>query len=325
MATIETQPLVIDVSAARQARLETLQALRRSPTFIIGMAVIIFWVLCATIGPSLVPYKPSATSVLDANKPPFNQDWFGTLRFKPLPSHGTHIFGTDKIGHDVFSRVIVGARDILETAPLATLLGTVLGTALGLILGYYRGLVDAIASRVVEAVLALPVVVTALVTLAALGTSKAALIFVIGIVFTPLIARTVRAAVLSERELEYVAAARLRGEGSLQIMFREVLPNVVAPILVEFTVRLGYAIFTVATLSFLGVGPQPPSPDWGLQIFDAYSLVSAGFWWEAAFPALAIASLVVRTGRDRAMSSQRAKPLASGCESRAILARRGTR
>ncbi len=111
--------------------------------------------------------------------------------------------------------------------------------------------------------------------------------------FTPLIARTVRSAVLLERELDYVAAARLRGEGSLYIMFIEILPNVFAPIMVEFTVRLAYAIFTILTLTFLGLGVQPPSPDWGLDIATNYGEVSAGFWWEVLFDALAIATLVV--------------------------------
>ena len=119
------------------------------------------------------------------------------------------------------------------------------------------------------------------------------IILVIGIVFTPLIARTVRAAVLLERELDYVSAARLRGERAPYIMFAEILPNVTAPILVEFTVRLGYAVFTVATLSFLGFGISPPSPDWGLEIASNYGQVGAGFWWEVLFDALAIASLVI--------------------------------
>ena len=111
--------------------------------------------------------------------------------------------------------------------------------------------------------------------------------------FTPLIARTVRAAVLQERELDYIAAARLRGEGPLYIMFVEILPNVFSPIVVEFTVRLAYAIFTVLTLTFLGFGVQPPSPDWGLDISTNYGVVTAGYWWEVLFDALAIASLVV--------------------------------
>ena len=173
------------------------------------------------------------------------------------------------------------------------MLATIVGTALGLVTGYFRGPVDDILSRIIEAVLALPVIIIATLTVVSLGPSNLTMIIVIGLVFAPIIARTVRAAVLSERELEYVAAARLRNEGNGYILFREILPNVSGPIMVEFTVRLGYAIFTVATLSFLGLGIQPPAPDWGLQIFEHYGLISGGFWWPVLFPALAIASLVV--------------------------------
>jgi peptide/nickel transport system permease protein len=193
----------------------------------------------------------------------------------------------------MLSRVVVGARDVLVIAPLATLLGTVLGSVLGLTMGYMRGAVDDVVSRFVEALLALPLIVTALIATFAFGRSNTTLVLVIGIVFAPLIARTVRAAVLGERELEYIAAARLRGEGAPYIMLVEILPNVLAPIAVEFTVRLGYAIFAVATLSFLGFGIQPPSPDWGLEIASNYGQVIGGFWWEVLFDALAIASLVV--------------------------------
>jgi peptide/nickel transport system permease protein len=160
-------------------------------------------------------------------------------------------------------------------------------------MGYFRGVVDEVVGRFVEAFLALPLVVTALIVLVALGHSNVTIILVIGVVFTPLIARTVRAAVLAERDLDYVAAARLRGERAPYIMFVEILPNVLAPITVEFTVRLGYAIFLVATLSYLGLGVQPPSPDWGLEISQNYGQVIAGFWWEVLFDALAIASLIV--------------------------------
>jgi peptide/nickel transport system permease protein len=140
---------------------------------------------------------------------------------------------------------------------------------------------------------ALPLVIIALLALVAVGSSNTTVIIVIGTVFAPIIARTVRSAVLSERELDYVAAARLRGENALYIMFAEILPNVMAPILVEFTVRLGYAIFAVATLSFIGFGIQPPSPDWGLAIAEQYGLINGGYWWTVLFDALAIASLVV--------------------------------
>jgi peptide/nickel transport system permease protein len=128
--------------------------------------------------------------------------------------------------------------------------------------------------------------------LVALGASTLTLIMVIGFIFTPLIARTVRAAVLSERHLDYLSAARLLGEKPGRVMFGEILPNVMPAILVEFTVRLGYAVFSVATLSFLGFGVQPPTPDWGADIAANYSVLPAGYWWETLFPALAIASLV---------------------------------
>jgi peptide/nickel transport system permease protein len=178
-------------------------------------------------------------------------------------------------------------------APAATLLGTILGTALGLVTGYFRGTVDDVLSRVLEAVLALPVILVGIMALTALGPSDVTIIIVVGFVFAPVIARTVRAAVLSERELEYVSAARLRNEKTPYILFAEILPNVMGPVVVEFTVRLGYAIFVVATLSFLGLGVQPPSPDWGLQVFEHYGLISGGFWWPVLFPAAAIAILVI--------------------------------
>jgi peptide/nickel transport system permease protein len=251
--------------------------LLHSKTFIVGAAIVGFWILAAIFGNLLVPHDPLAQDLTNINKPP----------------SGSHWFGTDQLGRDVFSRVITGSRDIIIIAPLATLLGTVFGTALGLVMGYYRGATDDVIGRIVEAFLALPLVVTGILGVVAFGSSNLTLIVVIGIVFTPLIARTVRAAVLFERELDYVSAARLRGEGSLYIMFREILPNVTAPIVVEFTVRLAYAVFTIVTLSFLGFGIQPPSADWGLEIFSNFGQVAAGFWWEVLFDALAIATLVI--------------------------------
>jgi peptide/nickel transport system permease protein len=260
-----------------EVRRELLRELAHSATFVIGSAILLFWVLCAIFGPTVVPHSPYAQNLLGINKAPSSAHWFGT----------------DQLGRDMFSRVIVGSRDILIIAPLATLLGTVCGTIIGLVMGYFRGLVDDVLGRFVEAFLALPLVVTGVIALATLGRSNLVIIIVIGLVFTPLIARTVRAAVLMERELDYVSAARLRGEGSFYIMFVEILPNVSGPILVEFTVRLAYAIFTVLTLTFLGLGIQPPSPDWGLDIATNYGVVPAGFWWEVVFDALAIATLVV--------------------------------
>jgi peptide/nickel transport system permease protein len=181
----------------------------------------------------------------------------------------------------------------LLIAPVATLLATIFGTALGLLTGYLRGIADDTISRVIDAVLAIPLIMLAVTVVAALGSRSAwAIAIVIAVVFSPIIARTVRAAVLGEAQLDYVEAARLRGERASYVMFAEVLPNVMPPILVEATIRLGYAIFAVATLTFIGFGLQPPSPDWAVQIADNYTFLSEE-WWTVLFPALAIASLVV--------------------------------
>ena len=147
--------------------------------------------------------------------------------------------------------------------------------------------------RVIDALLALPLVIVALLALAAVGASNGTVILVIGLTFTPITARTVRSAVFAERHLDYVLAAQLRGENAFYIMFAEILPNVLQPIIVEATVRLGYAIFAVATLSFLGFGIQPPSADWGLALSESYTLMAGGAWWTVVFDAAAIASLVV--------------------------------
>lgn len=278
--SVDTVPVesAAAVSAARaELRGELWRTLIRRKGFIAGAIILGFWILAAIFGSILVPHDPLAQDLSAINQAP----------------SGSHWFGSDQLGRDVFARVIVGARPILIIAPLATLVGTVLGTVIGLVMGYFRGVTDDVLGRFVEAFLALPLVVTGILGIVALGASYTTLIIVIGIVFTPLIARTVRAAVLGERNLDYVAAARLRGENALYIMFVEILPNVFAPIVVEFTVRLGYAVFTIVTLSFLGLGVQPPTPNWGYDIFANYGLVAAGFWWEVLFYALAIATLVV--------------------------------
>ncbi len=263
---------VTPVSATPRWRL-----LVRKPTFLVGAAIGVFWVVCAIFGNSIAAYSPLAQSLLSANAAPSAAHWFGT----------------DQLGRDMLARVITGSRDILVITPLATGLGTVCGTALGLAMGYFGGVLDLLVGRVVEAVLALPAVMVAFLFIVALGPSTLTLIIVIGFIFTPLIARTVRAAVLAERHLDYIPAARLLGERSWSVMVTEILPNVLPAVLVEFSVRLGYAVFTVATLSFLGFGVQPPTPDWGSDIAANYGVLAAGYWWETLFPALAIASLVV--------------------------------
>jgi len=273
------EPTVSTPVASEEAndRRDRLRQVFRSATFLTGLAVVLFWVFCAIFGSVVVPYDPYADDLLNALMPPSAEHWFGT----------------DQLGRDVFSRVIVGARDILTIAPLATLISTAVGTALGLVMGYFRGFIDEGISRIVDAVLALPTVIVALLALVALGPSTTTVVFVIGFTFAPIIARTVRASVLAERELDYVFAAQLRRENAFHIMFVEILPNVLPPILVEATVRLGYAIFAVASLSFIGFGIQPPSPDWGLSISANYGLIGAGYWWTVLFDGSAIATLVV--------------------------------
>ena len=280
MTTIDdpTTPITIPHGdEARIARRERIRLLLRSPAFILGCVLLGIWVICAIFGELIAPQDPLAEDLLNDLAAPSSE----------------HLFGTDRLGRDVLSRVIVGAREILIMAPLATLLGTVVGTAIGLVTGYYRGLVDEASMRFVDALLSIPLIITALLAVVALGSSRVTLILVIGLVFAPIIGRTVRAAVLGERELDYVQAARLRNERSPYIMFAEILPNVTAPIIVEFTVRLGYAIFTIATLAFLGFGADPSIPDWGADIADNYQFINGGVWWAVLFPALAIATLVI--------------------------------
>jgi len=262
---------------AKIARREMLRQLARSKTFIIGSLVILFWVFWAITGDAFTPNDPLEQTA-DILKAPSSSYWFGT----------------DQFGRDIFSRVLAGAQSTLQVAPAATVLAITLGTILGLIMGFIGGFVDDATSRLVDAVLALPLIVIAVVVLTALGSSNLTLILVIGLIFTSPIARTVRATVLGERQLDYVQAAQLRGERAPYIMFVEILPNIMGPIIVEATVRLGYSIFAIAGLTFLGFGVQPPSPDWSLQISENYTLLSAGdFWWTVVFACGAITTLVI--------------------------------
>jgi peptide/nickel transport system permease protein len=259
-----------------QARIETIRLLLRRPGFVVGSLIILMWLFFAIAGSAITPHDPF-------------DDFFKGQQ----PPSAEHPMGTDHLGRDVLSRVMVGSRDVFTVAPIAAIIGVVAGSILGLAMGYYRGPFDDVMSRIVEAFLALPVVLVALLTLVVLGSSTIVVILVVGILFTPIVARTVRSTVISERQLDYVTAAKLRGESGPFILIREIFPNVLPPIIVEMTVRFGYAIFTVATLSFLGVGIQPPSADWGLTISEEYTFMIAGIWWSTFFPALAIATTVI--------------------------------
>lgn len=246
---------------------------------IFGSLILAFWIACALFGDRLVPFDPYA------------EDFLATL----TPPDAAHWFGTDHLGRDVLSRIVVGSRDILLVAPLATLGGVAAGTIIGLMLGYLDGLVDAIGARLLDTLMAFPFIVLVTMTLVALGPSNVTVILVIAIAYAPLVARTVRAAVRVQKEREYVSAARLGGENAFAIMVLEILPNIRETILIELVTRLGYAFFSIATLSFLGLGIQPPSADWGLAVAEGYGFLTGGKWWVVVFNSGAIVSLVMAT------------------------------
>ncbi len=265
----------------KKIRKERFAQLRKNKAFIVGAGILTFWVLCALIGEFVVRIDPDELGFLNGVE-------------TDLAPNATNSFGADSNGRGVSSRVIVGSRPIIVMATLATVLGTALGASIGLVSGYLKGWFDVIVMRILDAISAMPVLVLALLALSAVGGSSSIVtVFIIGFVFTPIIARTVRAAVLSESELDYVAAAKLRTERMPHILFKEILPNVLPPIIVEFTVRLGYAVFAIATLSFLGVGVELGSPNWGSQVADHYNLIFSGVWWSTIFPAGAIATLAI--------------------------------
>ncbi|MEQ1874810.1 MAG: ABC transporter permease [Ilumatobacteraceae bacterium] len=291
-AAAATDVLARSLTERKTARQERWRLLRRRPGFLVGVFIVAFWVFCAIVGDRITPYDPFTDRDSDCGLRP------------PCPPSGAHWFGTDQIGRDILSRVMMGARDLLLVAPIAAVLAVITGSILGMVMGYYRGWVDNILSRVVEAFLALPVVMVGILVLTlsressllkaiSFDSRNILIIYVVALLFTPIVARTVRSTVLGERDLDYVVSAKLRGESNLFIMTREILPNISGPIIVELTVRIGYSIFTVATLSFLGVGIQRPSPDWGLAISESRDLLNADQWWPVTFPALAIATLVI--------------------------------
>ena len=272
------QGLEADAAAAaeqKRQRRYLVRALLHSRTFMIGLIILLFWLFMALFS-QFVTQSFTAQDAANSLQPPSLDHWFGT----------------DDLGRDVFARTMAGARSVLIIAPLATLLALLWGGIIGLISGYYRGVTDEIIMRAIDVLLALPIIITSILILSLFGKGTAIIIICIGALFTPVVSRTVRAAVIGEREREYVMAARLRGERSWFVMGREILPNITQPIIVEGTIRLGYAVFTAATLSFLGFGLAPPSPDWGLTIANQRIFLQIAPW-TVMFPAAALASLVV--------------------------------
>jgi peptide/nickel transport system permease protein len=261
----------------RYAKLSfTLTRLARSPTFLAGVAIVAFWVVMAFAWRWVAPRDPQALDPTHLLSGPSAAHWLGT----------------DQLGRDVLSRVLAGSQSVLTVAPAATLLAVTAGTLIGVMAGYYGGISDDLLMRFVDAQLAFPGLIVAVVVLGSLGASELNVVLVIAIFFAPLVGRVARSAALGEREKEYVSAARMRGERGYHIMLVEILPNITGPIVVEATVRLGYAVFTAATLSFLGLGLQPPSPDWGRTISEERTYIIATPW-PAIAPAIALATLVI--------------------------------
>jgi peptide/nickel transport system permease protein len=261
-------------SASDREGRRRVRALLRRPTFVISALIVVFWVVAA-LGWHLFGLDPYGNSGHSLAAPSWSQP-----------------FGTDDLGRSVFARTLAGADSALAVGPLGAILATVLGGALGVIAGYFRGWVDTALMRVFDVLVVLPPLIFLIVLVGAFGASVPALIIIIGAVFAPGIARIVRAAVLAEMGKKYVTTARLQGESALRIMAAELVPNVAPTIVIQATLSLSSAILMTATLSFLGLGQQPPSPDWGLAINQNLDFIETA-WWTVIFPALAVASLVV--------------------------------
>jgi len=293
MATSEqaTAPMKVDKKVNVFKRMWAgLSILFASKIAIVGFAIVMFWIIVAIFAPLFTPYTP------------LEQDW-------KAPNEGpssAHILGTDELGRDLWSRLIYGARVVLVIMPISdnlwipggtaiwgVIVALIAGAILGLVGGYYGGWMDEIIMRLLDAMMAVPIILLYLIIMAALGASAVNVVIAITIVGTPGIARLVRSLTLDIRTREYIRAAETRGESPWHIMFVEILPNARGPIIIDAMLRVGYAIFAMGTLGFLGLGIPPPSPDWGSMVAKGREFILTGSPWAALWPSIAIASLVV--------------------------------
>jgi peptide/nickel transport system permease protein len=266
------------VSAPRRGRSPTALVIRqllRRPLAVVMFAVVVAMLLIAVAAPLIVPFDPMKMNIVGRLKPPT----------------GLHPFGTDEFGRDVLSRVILGARLSLLVGVLVVVVATVLGTLLGLCGGWFRRL-DGVVMRFTDALMAFPDILLAIAFMAALGPSLFNVVLALGIVYTPRVARVVRAATLVVREMPYVEAARALGASTPRIVFGHILPNLMSPVIVQATFIFAYAILTEAALSFIGVGVPPTTPTWGNMIAGAQQYFRQADWL-MLFPGLAIVVTVL--------------------------------
>lgn len=246
------------------------------PISAISTSIVLLFVLLALIGPWVAPYGVNEQIVEDARQPP----------------SATHWFGTDQLGRDVFSRVVLGARAVIGLSGGGTLLAVFIGTILGLVSGYRGGWLDEVLMRLFDSLMSIPVLLLALLLLGTLGRSRYSVLLVIAVVYAPIVARVVRSVVLSIKTKGFVEAAQLRGESTTYILRREIFPSVLPALTVEAALRFSYSIFLVASLGFLGIGVQPPSPNWGMMVNEA-RLHMQQIPWAMYAPIAAIALLVI--------------------------------
>lgn len=274
---MSTAPVLVATQAPiDRARIRLLELGRTHPRVVLAGAFVALLFLVALLAPFISPHDPIAVNADNAYLPPLS------------PSH---LLGTDELGRDLFSRVLWGARVSLPVAFIAAAVGLVGGGAIGLITGYLGGVVDLLLMRLIDALLAFPALILAIAIVAALGPNIRNAMIAIGIVAIPVYARLVRALVLQLKRMEFVIATRSLGATHLRIVFRHLIPNLLNPVIVQVSLSAGFAILAEATLSFLGLGAQVPTPDWG-QMINSGATFLANDPWLAIVPGTAISLTV---------------------------------
>ena len=258
-------------TARSQGRFEHLAyVLRENPVTMLAFVMFGLIILSAVFGPALVPYDPLETNAVKVLQP---------------PSWG-HWFGTDNVGRDVFSRVIVATRLDLSISVAAVALSFVIGSVLGSIAGYWGGWLDSVFNRFLDTIMAFPLFVLAMGIVAALGNTIENIIYATAIINVPFYARLVRAEVNIRRDAGFVRAAKLVGNSDIRVLAMHIFPNALPPMMVQVSLNLGWAILNAAGLSFIGLGVRPPTPEWGIMVAEGANFIVSGEWWMAVFPGL---------------------------------------